>query len=53
MIDLQDPWFELLIEEDVEAKDLEAHRVLDIIWLAGTVSVSQLWLNSADSLDDN
>ena len=52
MIDLEDPGLELLVEEDVEAEDLEAHRVLDVVRLARPVRVRQLGLHRADRLDD-
>jgi hypothetical protein len=34
VVDLEDPGFEVRVEHDVEAEELEAHRVLDIVWLA-------------------
>ena len=53
MIYLQYPWFKLIIEEYIEAEDLEAHWVLDIVGLTGAISVTQLRLHRADRLDDN
>ena len=52
MIDFKDPRFQLVIEEDVEAENLEAHRVLGVVRLAGAISVSKLRLDRANSLDD-
>ena len=52
MIDFKDPRLQLVIEEDVEAENLEAHRVLCVVRLAGAISVSKLRLDRAYSLDD-
>ena len=52
MIDFKDPGPQLIIQEDVEAEDLEAHRVLDVIRLARAVGVCKLRLHRADCLDD-
>ena len=52
MIDLNDPGFELFVEEDVKTENFKAHRVLDIVRLARSVRVCQLGLHSANSLND-
>ena len=52
MVDLQNPGLELVVKVDVEAKDLETHRVFNIVGLARSVSVRKLRLNCADCFDD-
>ena len=52
MVDLDDPRLKLVIKEYVEAKDLKAHRVLNIIRLTTPVSVRKLWLDRQQTLDD-
>jgi len=39
MVDLDDPGLELLVKEDIEAEDLEAHGVFHVVWLARPVGV--------------
>ena len=34
MVHFENPWFEFVVQEDIEAQDLEAHGVLDVIRLA-------------------
>lgn len=39
VIHFDEPRFQLLIDHDVQAKDLETHRVFEVVWLAGSVGV--------------
>ena len=42
LIDLDQPWFGFLIEEDVDAEDLEAKLVLEVLRLRCPLDVSDL-----------
>ena len=50
MVDLKQVWFTLLVQQDVEAQDLEAHHVFKIAGLAGAVVVGQFWLGRDQGL---
>ena len=52
MIDLQDPWLQVFIQEYVEAKDLKTHGVLDIIGLARPVRMWESGLYGTDGFND-
>ena len=36
LIDFNEGWLQLMVYHDVEAEDLKAHTVLNIVWLART-----------------
>ena len=42
LIDLDQPWFGFLIEEDVDAEDLEAELVLEVLRFCCSLDVSDL-----------
>jgi len=52
VVHLEDPRLQFIVEEDVEAENLEAHRIFDVIGLATAISVRQLWLHCAHRLDN-
>lgn len=52
VVDLQNPGLKVRVKHDVETEDLEAHRVLDVIWLAATIDVRQLGLHRTDGFDN-
>lgn len=39
VVDLQDPGLKVRVEHNVETEDLEAHRVLNVVWLAAAIDV--------------
>ena len=39
MIDLDQPWFGLMVDENVETKDLKAQAALDILWFGRPIGV--------------
>lgn len=45
MVDFQHPGLEFMIKEDVETKNFKAHTVVNVVGLAGAVSVSEHRLN--------
>jgi len=45
MIHFQQPRLACLVDQDVEAKDLEAHVVVDVAGLAHSVMMIQIWLD--------
>ena len=53
VVDLNEPRLQLLIYHDVHAEDLEADRVLQIIWLARAVCMRQSWLDRDARLHAN
>ena len=52
MVHFDDRRLQILVEEDVEAQDLKAHRVLEVVWLAGSIRVSELRLHGYETLND-
>jgi hypothetical protein len=53
VVDLQDPRLKVRVKHNVEAENLEAHWVLNVIWLAATIDVRQLWLHRTDGFDNS
>lgn len=52
MVDLDEPGFEVLVQHDVKAQDLETQLILDVLRLAGSVNVPHAGLPSDESLND-
>lgn len=52
MVHFNDPWFEFLIDEHIKAKDLETHRVFNVVRLTRAVGMGQHRLHCAETLDD-
>lgn len=52
MVYLDEPRFQTLVKHDVEAKDLEAQLVLEIVGLAGAVNLPECGLSRNHGLDD-
>lgn len=52
-IHLNKPRLEFIVNEDVEAEHLEAHRVLHVVWVHGAVAVLQLRLRREHCLNSN
>ena len=50
MVDLEQPGLRILVQEDVEAKDLEAQTVLQVIWLRCSVGMRQAGLGCDERL---
>lgn len=50
MVDLYQPWLQLVVQHDVESKNLKAHAVVDVIWLRCPVVVGHYGLRRAESL---
>ena len=53
MVYFDEPGSEILVDHDVEAKDLEAHRVVDAFGLADSVHVVHVWLANDYCLHDD
>lgn len=53
MVHFEDPRFKLVIQEDVKAKNLEAHRVFCVVRLTRPICVAKHWLNGTKCLDDH
>ena len=53
LVDFDEPGPEVLVDHDVEAEDLEAHRVIVVVRLARAVDVSHVWLPNDDRFDDD
>ena len=52
MVDFQQIWLALLVQEDIKAKYLKAHQIFDVCRLARPVAVRQLGLSRNQSLDN-
>jgi len=50
-VDLKQPWLHLLIQKNVEAQHLEAHRVLQVVGLDGLKRVDKVWSSADDGLN--
>ena len=53
VVDLEEPGFGVFVQEDVEAEDLEAQAVLQVVWLRCPVGVGQGWLSCYQSLQND
>jgi hypothetical protein len=51
VIDFEDPRLEASVKHDIETENFKTHRILNVIWLATFVNMSQLRLNSTYCLD--
>lgn len=51
LIYLYQPWFGLLVEEDVHAKDLETKLILDVLGLCSPIDMYELVVSGNNSLD--
>lgn len=52
MIDLNQPWLQVLIDKHVETEDLEALRVLEVVWHRRAEGLVQLRLACEHCLHD-
>lgn len=50
MIDFDEPRFQLVVNHDVHAQNLEAHRVFQIVWLASAIRMRKSRLHCYHSL---
>ena len=53
MVDLEQPGLRVLVQEDVEAENLETQAVLQVVWLRRPVGVRQARLGRDQSLQNN
>jgi hypothetical protein len=51
VVHLDQPWLQIRVYQDVDAQNLEADRVLQVVGLARPVRVAERWLPSDDRFD--
>jgi len=51
MVDFKQLGVAILVDQDVKSKDLKAHAVVYVTWLARSIVMDQVWLNRNQSFD--
>ena len=52
LIDLEQPWFDVFVDEHIEAQHFETHAEGSVVWLACPIVVHQVRLHRYQRLDD-
>jgi len=53
VVDFEEVRLAFVVQHDIEAEDLKAHRVLEVVYLTGAHSIGNLWLPSDKRLHNN
>lgn len=53
VVDFDQPWLELLVQEDIKAENLKAGTAPSVVGEAGSVIVFQDWMSCDQSLDNH
>ena len=53
MIHFNEPWFQIAVQHDVKAENLETQTVLDVIWLAASVNMPHCRLSGYERFYNN